>query len=134
MTANQSLLKDIGAWYTINGSGSITGISRVIFSIGQAIAPIACSALFELVGVWAPLAATGLLYAILLPVNMLIGIPLLSNVSPPEDFVAASAARAPAPANQAKAVADASAGVNLTDAPAVEAEAAGTPAGEPGGS
>ena len=56
---NQMRPRLIGAHQTTNGTGSITGASRTLWSVGQALGPTCCVALYTRVGPWAPWALLG---------------------------------------------------------------------------
>lgn len=55
----QARAKLVGVHQTRNGTGSITGTSRVIQTCGQAAAPIVATTLYVHLGPWAPWAAFG---------------------------------------------------------------------------
>ena len=42
VTPNQNRASSIGRTYTVNGTGALTGVSRVLFSMGESIGPIVC--------------------------------------------------------------------------------------------
>jgi len=68
--------KLIGMHQTRNGTGQITGLSKVVQSIGQAFAPITAAQLLIHVGPWAPWALIAALQVITLLVYLSLGLAL----------------------------------------------------------
>jgi len=83
MASNQSLLKNIGSWYTTNGQGLVSGISRVIFSIGQALAPITCARVINEFGAECAITICVGLYVLAFCFTMCVGIKIWEDAKPP---------------------------------------------------
>ena len=96
---NQGRLKTIGMWYTVNGTGAISGISRIFAASGQALGPIVSVGLYRSVGWWAPWLFAALLEATGMALYWVLGVSLFSEPEPPPSFVPATPAAARAVAS-----------------------------------
>mmetsp|Transcript_40876 Transcript_40876/g.132453 ORF Transcript_40876/g.132453 Transcript_40876/m.132453 type:complete len:144 (+) Transcript_40876:1184-1615(+) len=48
---NQNRVSTVGRMHTVNGTGALTGVSRVLFSLGECLSPIVCvNALYAIGG------------------------------------------------------------------------------------
>ena len=61
---------------TVNGTGAVTGASRLIFAVGQAVSPIASLGVYSVAGLWAPFALAAALQCAALAVYVPCGVHL----------------------------------------------------------
>ena len=71
--------KFIGMHATINGTGAVSGVSRLVFAAGQAVGPYASLGLYSSVAMWAPWACLASLSLGALLSYLLLGVNLLSD-------------------------------------------------------
>eukprot|EP00277_Geminigera_cryophila_P000424 CAMPEP_0179414062 /NCGR_PEP_ID=MMETSP0799-20121207/5449_1 /TAXON_ID=46947 /ORGANISM="Geminigera cryophila, Strain CCMP2564" /LENGTH=496 /DNA_ID=CAMNT_0021186611 /DNA_START=85 /DNA_END=1575 /DNA_ORIENTATION=- len=76
---NQVRVKLISGYYTTNGSGIVTGASRIFWALGQGLAPLICLALYASVATWLPWLLISIIMLLLLLFYRVQGVSLTSD-------------------------------------------------------
>ena len=109
---NQNRMSTIGRMYTTNGTGALTGVSRVLFSLGECLSPIVCiNSLYPIgsdatalpsdprLGTTLPYILTAVIHIIVLIAYASLGISPSTDPDPAPRGKHAAAAPLPAPAS-----------------------------------